>query len=89
MDRIQDLGRRLIQNFSFEEETVEETVVEETVEEETVEEGTVEEGTVEERFTNIGLKMNETCMYLIVIYVLLFLYKKEVIDVVNKVLKKL
>ena len=84
MDRIQDLGRRLIQNFSFEEETVEETV-----EEETVEEGTVEEGTVEERFTNIGLKMNETCMYLIVIYVLLFLYKKEVIDVVNKVLKKL
>ena len=84
MDRIQDLGRRLIQNFSFEEETVEETVVEETVEEETV-----EEGTVEERFTNIGLKMNETCMYLIVIYVLLFLYKKEVIDVVNKVLKKL
>lgn len=84
MDRIQDLGRKLIQNFSFEEETVEETV-----EEETVEEGTVEEGTVEERFTNIGLKMNETCMYLIVIYVLLFLYKKEVIDVVNKVLKKL
>ena len=84
MDRIQDLGRKLIQNFSFEEETVEETV-----EEETVEEGTVEDGTVEERFTNIGLKMNETCMYLIVIYVLLFLYKKEVIDVVNKVLKKL
>ena len=84
MDRIQDLGRKLIQNFSFEEETVEETV-----EEETVEEGTVEEGTVEERVTNIGLKMNETCMYLIVIYVLLFLYKKEVIDVVNKVLKKL
>ena len=84
MDRIHDLGRKLIQNFSFEEETVEETV-----EEETVEEGTVEEGTVEERFTNIGLKMNETCMYLIVIYVLLFLYKKEVIDVVNKVLKKL
>ena len=79
MDRIQDLGRKLIQNFSFEEETVEETVEEETV----------EEGTVEERFTNIGLKMNETCMYLIVIYVLLFLYKKEVIDVVNKVLKKL
>ena len=72
MDRIQDLGRKLIQNFSFEEETVEETV-----EEETVEEGTVEEGTVEERFTNIGLKMNETCMYLIVIYVLLFLYKKK------------
>ena len=85
MDRIQDLGRKLIQNFSFEEETV----VEETVVEETVEEETVEEGTVEERFTNIGIKMNETCMYLIVIYVLLFLYKKEVIDVVNKVLKKL
>ena len=77
-----DTIRRLIQNFpSFEEEAEpepEEAVVEET-----------EEETVAERFTNMGLKVNETCMYLIVVYVLLFLYKKEVMDLVNKVLKKL
>ena len=44
-----------------------------------------------ERFTNMSLpfEFNETCMYLIIVYVLLFLYKKEVMDVVNKVLKKL
>ena len=85
MDTIQDLGRRLIQNFpSFEEEAEPET---EETEEAVVEE--TEEETVAERFTNMGLKVNETCMYLIVVYVLLFLYKKEVMDLVNKVLKKL
>ena len=39
-------------------------------------------------FANITLpKVNDTCLYLIVLYVLLFLYKKEVMVVVNKFLK--
>jgi hypothetical protein len=84
MDTIQDLGRRLIQNFpSFEEGAEPEAEAEPGTVEET------EEETVAETFTNMGLKVNETCMYLIVVYVLLFLYKKEVMDLVNKVLKKL
>tara|TARA_Y100000758_G_C15774919_1_gene321063 strand:- start:254 stop:439 length:186 start_codon:yes stop_codon:yes gene_type:complete len=40
----------------------------------------------EEKFTN-DFQVNQTCMFLIVLYVLLFLYKKEVMAMVNKFLK--
>ena len=39
-----------------------------------------------ERFTN-DFQLNQTCMFLIVLYVFLFLYKKEVMAMVNKFLK--
>ena len=39
-----------------------------------------------ETFTN-DFQLNQTCMFLIVLYVLLFLYKKEVMAMVNKFLK--
>ena len=39
-----------------------------------------------EPFTN-DFQVNQTCMCLIVLYVLLFLYKKEVMAMVNKFLK--
>tara|TARA_Y100000996_G_C22335935_1_gene566486 strand:- start:325 stop:543 length:219 start_codon:yes stop_codon:yes gene_type:complete len=39
-----------------------------------------------ERFTN-DFQLNQTCMLLIVLYVFLFLYKKEVMVMVNKYLK--
>ena len=39
-----------------------------------------------EPFTN-DFQLNQTCMFLIVLYVLLFLYKKEVMAMVNKFLK--
>ena len=41
-----------------------------------------------ERFTN-DFQVNQTCMFLVVLYVFLFLYKKEVMVMVNKFLKKL
>tara|TARA_Y100000590_G_C15739679_1_gene1019797 strand:- start:5097 stop:5294 length:198 start_codon:yes stop_codon:yes gene_type:complete len=41
-----------------------------------------------EKFTN-DFQVNQTCMFLIVLYVFLFLYKKEVMVMVNKFLKKL
>tara|TARA_Y100000817_G_scaffold292103_1_gene264084 strand:- start:6423 stop:6614 length:192 start_codon:yes stop_codon:yes gene_type:complete len=40
----------------------------------------------EERFTN-EFEVNQTCMILIVIYVFLFIYKKEVVGMVNSILK--
>ena len=42
-----------------------------------------------ERFGNMltDFHLNETCMVLIVIYILLFMYKKEVMAMVNKFLK--
>lgn len=40
----------------------------------------------EEGFVN-NIQLNDTCMVLIVIYILLFIYKKEVIAMVNKYLK--
>ena len=39
-----------------------------------------------EPFTN-QFHLNETCMVLIVVYILLFMYKKEVMAMVNKFLK--
>ena len=39
-----------------------------------------------EGFTN-DFHVNQTCMFLIVLYVFLFLYKKEVMAMVNKFLK--
>ena len=41
-----------------------------------------------EKFTN-DFQVNQTCMFLIVLYVFLFLYKKEVMVMVKKFLKKL
>ena len=41
---------------------------------------------VEERFTN-NFEVNQSCMILIVLYVFLFLYKKEVMGMVNKIFK--
>ena len=40
----------------------------------------------EERFTN-NFEVNQSCMILIVLYVFLFLYKKEVMGMVNNILK--
>ena len=40
----------------------------------------------EERFTN-EFEVNQTCMILIVIYVFLSIYKKEVVGMVNSILK--
>ncbi len=40
----------------------------------------------EEGFVN-NLQLNQTCMVLIVVYALLFMYKKEVMAMVNKFLK--
>ena len=40
----------------------------------------------EERFTN-DFEVNQTCMILIVIYIFLFIYKKEVVGMVNSILK--
>ena len=37
-------------------------------------------------FTN-QFHLNDTCMVLIVVYILLFMYKKEVIAMVNNILK--
>ena len=39
-----------------------------------------------EKFTN-DFQVNQTCMFLLVLYVFLFLYKKEVMAMVNKFLK--
>ena len=39
-----------------------------------------------EPFTNM-FNINRTCMFLIILYVFLFLYKKEVMNMVKKVLK--
>ena len=39
-----------------------------------------------EGFVN-NLQLNQTCMVLIVVYALLFMYKKEVMAMVNKFLK--
>lgn len=39
-----------------------------------------------EPFTNM-FNINRTCMFLIIIYVFLFLYKKEVMNMVKKILK--
>ena len=39
----------------------------------------------EERFTN-DFEVNQTCMILIVIYIFLFIYKKEVVGTVNSIL---
>ena len=39
-----------------------------------------------EGFTN-QFHLNETCMVLIVVYILLFMYKKEVMAMVNNILK--
>lgn len=38
------------------------------------------------RFTNIETP-NKTCMFLIILYVFLILYKKEVMSIINKFLK--
>lgn len=41
-----------------------------------------------ERFGNLGnFRINDECMFLIVIYILLFVYKKEVMQMVNRLLK--
>ena len=39
-----------------------------------------------EPFTNM-FNINRTCMFLIILYVFLFLYKKEVMNMVKKILK--
>ena len=39
-----------------------------------------------EPFTNM-FNINRTCMFLIIFYVFLFLYKKEVMNMVKKILK--
>ena len=39
-----------------------------------------------EPFTNM-FNINRTCMFLIILYVFLFVYKKEVMNMVKKVLK--
>ena len=39
-------------------------------------------------FGNLGnFRLNDECMFLIVIYILLFVYKKEVMQMVNRLLK--
>ena len=40
----------------------------------------------EERFTN-NFEINQSCMILIILYVFLFLYKKEVMGMINNILK--
>ena len=46
----------------------------------------VNSGSEPQGFTN-QFELNQTCMVLIVVFVLLFMYKKEVMAMVNKYLK--